>query len=89
MIRCREIGQLLYDYVEGLLEPSLKGKLDQHLSDCPGCTSFINTYKETTKLSKALKCEEIPPELQRKLRSFIKENLKKPSLWQRILESFR
>jgi len=74
----------LYDYVEGRVESSVSQQLSQHLADCPGCLAFINTYKQTTTLSKDLRCEEIPPELQRKLRSFIKERLHQPSLWARL-----
>jgi len=86
MFRCRDVGQLLYEYVEQRLEPSVSRQLEQHLADCPGCLAFINTYKQTIHLSKELPCEEIPPELQQKLRSFIKTQLSshRPSLWERL-----
>ncbi len=80
MLKCRDIGKLLHDYVEGALEPRIKQQLDAHLADCPGCVAFIKTYKHTIRLSKDLRCEDIPPELQQKLRSFIKQGLQKPSL---------
>lgn len=75
MLKCRDIGTLLHDYVEGALEPSVRTQLDAHLADCPGCLAFINTYRHTVHLSKELRCEDIPPELQHKLRTFIKEKL--------------
>ena len=86
MLRCRDIGQLLYDYVEGRLEPSVRQSMDQHLADCPGCLAFLNTYKQTTHLSTDLRCEDIPPELQQKLLSFIKTQLitRRPSFWDRL-----
>ncbi len=84
MLKCRDIGRLLHDYVEGLLESSVSRQLDEHLADCSGCVAFVNTYKQTISLSKDLRCEEIPPELQQKLRSFIKEKLQKPSLGSRL-----
>lgn len=84
MFRCRDMGRLLHDYVEGLIEPSVRQQLDEHLADCPGCIAFVNTYKQTISLSKDLRCEDIPPELQHKLRSFIKQKLNKPSLWSRL-----
>ncbi len=84
MLRCRDIGELLHDYAEGLLEPSVEQALDGHLADCPGCTAFVKTYRRTIALSGDLRCEDIPPELQRKLRSFIKQRILKPNLWARL-----
>jgi anti-sigma factor RsiW len=86
MLKCRDIATLLHDYVEGALEPPLQEQLDQHLSDCPGCVAFVNTYKHTITLAKDLRCEDIPPELRRKLRSFLKQKVNRPtSLWTRLL----
>lgn len=85
MLECRDIGKLLYDYVDGSLEPALRRELEQHLADCPGCLAFINTYRQTIKLSKELPPGEIPPELKLKLRSFIKAKaLQPPGFWKRL-----
>lgn len=85
MLKCRDVGKLLYDYVDGSLEPALKQQLEQHLADCPGCLAFINTYRQTIKLSKELRPREIPTELRQKLRSFIKsKSLQPPGFWKRL-----
>jgi len=85
MLRCRDIGKLLYDYVDGTLEPVLKQQLEQHLADCPGCLAFINTYKQTINLSKELRPKGMPPELRQRLRSFIKsKSLQPPGFWKRL-----
>jgi hypothetical protein len=86
MLKCRDVGQLLYDYIEERLEPLVSQQLSQHLADCPGCLAFINTYKQTVQVSRDLHCQQIPPELQQKLRSFIKTQLAspRPSLWARL-----
>ena len=84
MLRCHDVGKLLHDYIEGSLEPDVSQQLDAHLADCPGCVASVKTYKQTINLSRDLRCEDIPPKLQRKLRSFLKQKLRKPSLWARI-----
>ena len=86
MLKCRDINNLLHDYAEGVLEPGVRRQLDQHLADCPGCLAFLNTYKQTIHLSKDLRCQDIPPELQQKLRSFIKTHLpsRRATLWARL-----
>ncbi|MBI3083137.1 MAG: zf-HC2 domain-containing protein [Candidatus Omnitrophica bacterium] len=86
MFRCRDVGQLLYEFVEQRLELPVSQQLEQHLADCPGCLAFINTYKQTMHLASNLRCRDIPPELQQKLRSFIKTKLPppRPSFWDRF-----
>lgn len=84
MITCRDMATLLLDYVEGVLDAAVREQLDAHLADCPGCLAFLNTYKHTIALSRDLRCEDIPPELQGKLHSFLQEKLHKPSFWSRI-----
>lgn len=85
MLKCRDVGKLLHDYVEGQLGPSIHQALEQHLADCPNCTAFINTYKQTITFSRELRIEDIPAELQEKLRSFMKIKLtQRPSLWERL-----
>lgn len=89
MLRCRDLGNLLHDYLEGGLEPALRRQLDEHLADCPGCLGFLNTYRHTVSVAHDLRCEDIPPELQRKLRSFIRKNVQRPGIWARIRRQFR
>lgn len=86
MLKCRDVGQLLHDYVERLLEPSIQEALEAHLADCPGCLAFLNTYKQTIRLSNSLRPTDMPPELQQKLRSFITTKLssRRPTWWQRL-----
>ena len=84
MKNCRDVSKLLHDYVEGSLESGVSQELAAHLADCPGCVASVKTYQQTINLSQDLRCEEIPPVLQRKLRSFIKQKTRKPSLWARF-----
>lgn len=89
MLRCRDIGDLLHDYLEGDLAPGVRAQLDEHLADCPGCLGFVNTYRHTVSVAHDLRCEDIPPELQNKLRSFIKHKLDHPSILTRIRRRLR
>jgi anti-sigma factor RsiW len=89
MLRCRDIGDLLHDYLEGGLEPALLRQLEEHLADCPGCLAFLNTYRHTVSVTRDLRCADIPPELRGKLRSFIRQRVQRPSLLARIRRRLR
>ncbi|PIQ96185.1 MAG: hypothetical protein COV67_10725 [Nitrospinae bacterium CG11_big_fil_rev_8_21_14_0_20_56_8] len=73
MMCCKECLDLLYDYLEGNLDPQIHSSLTEHLQDCPPCVAFINTYKSTTRICReTLKNAEMPEVVQIKLREFLK-----------------
>ena len=78
MICCKECLDLLYDYLEGDLDPKVSAGLKEHFEDCPPCIAFLETYKTTTKICRdTLKKVEIPEEVQASLRAFLKEHIRK------------
>lgn len=89
MLRCRDIGELLHDYLEGELELEVRRQLDAHLADCPGCLSFLNTYRHTVSVARDLRCEDIPPELRERLRTFIDQRVQRPGVLGRIRRRLR
>ncbi|MGH7363070.1 MAG: anti-sigma factor family protein [Candidatus Methylomirabilales bacterium] len=73
MRSCKELVDLMADYLEGQLDPDVARDLDRHLADCPPCLSFLKTYRATTRLIREVACEEIPPELGERLERFLRE----------------
>ena len=77
MRSCKELVDLMADYLEGQLDPEVSRDVDQHLTDCPLCLSFLKTYRATTHLIREVACKEIPPELGERLERFLRERLGK------------
>ncbi|MCH8209492.1 MAG: zf-HC2 domain-containing protein [Nitrospinae bacterium] len=74
MICCKECLDLLYDYLEGELDPEVSKDLEEHFEDCPPCISFLNTYKITTKLAReSLGETDIPDAVKLKLQEYLKK----------------
>ena len=77
MITCREMVDLLSDYVDGHLERALARRLKAHLRGCSECTAFLRTFRTTQALTKEAACQEMPAELKVRLRSFLRATLQR------------
>ena len=44
---CREIVELVTDYLEGDLDADTATALEAHLEVCPGCTRYVEQIRET------------------------------------------
>ena len=71
MACCRDVLSLLADYLEGRLPADVHTNLDQHLSGCSACVSYVNTYRSTLALLGSLRDSDLPPELRVRLQAFI------------------
>ena len=44
---CREVVELVTEYLENTLLPELRKQLEEHVADCPGCESYIKQIQLT------------------------------------------
>lgn len=74
---CSEVQRLLFDYAQGNLEEEKARRLEKHLSDCPPCLEFVESYKKTVSACRqhGKPKTEMPPELKKKLSDFIANEL--------------
>ena len=68
---CKECVDLLGEYIEGTLSPERARALEDHLSTCPPCITFVRTYRATRKLCRHALATEMPKELMTSLTSFL------------------
>ncbi|MBI3636993.1 MAG: zf-HC2 domain-containing protein [Candidatus Rokubacteria bacterium] len=66
-IECRQIAELLGDYIEGTLPREARELIDWHIEACAPCVAFVNTYRGTINGARTLREAEIPPELKQRL----------------------
>jgi anti-sigma factor RsiW len=66
-ITCREIVQLVTDYLDGALPPEQVEAFEMHLCYCDGCVNYLDQLRETIRLSGRLTEDSLPPELQEEL----------------------
>lgn len=46
-IVCRELVELVTDYVEGALPPELCARFEAHLAACPPCGEYLDQMRRT------------------------------------------
>ena len=71
-IECRQIAELLGDYLEGTLPRHTRELIDFHMDGCPPCVAFVNTYRGTIDAARKLGDVEIPSELKKRLLAVLK-----------------
>ncbi len=74
MISCKEITDLLADYLEGSLDQQTVQALEAHFSGCRTCDNFLETYRTTTTFVRDLGGEEVPAELKERIIRFVREH---------------
>jgi anti-sigma factor RsiW len=71
MEHCKDCVDLLGEYIEGTLSLEQSKALEDHLSTCPPCITFVRTYRATRRLCRAALVAEMPHELMSSLSSFL------------------
>ena len=57
-MNCREFVEFLMAYVNRELPDGEAAAFRQHISDCPPCIHYLDTYKETLELEKQAYADE-------------------------------
>ncbi|MBS2020939.1 MAG: zf-HC2 domain-containing protein [Deltaproteobacteria bacterium] len=68
---CKDCVDLLGDYVEGSLPAEKAAALEQHLSRCMPCVTFVRTYKATSSVARQSLNHDMPQELVASLHDFL------------------
>jgi anti-sigma factor RsiW len=64
-LTCREIVELVTDYVEDALPPDERAHFERHLSYCPGCVTYVEHIRDTIRATGSAPREEsLPPEVR-------------------------
>jgi predicted anti-sigma-YlaC factor YlaD len=52
-MNCQEVIEFLDSYCDGDLSPEQRGRFEQHLSICPDCVKYLNSYRRTIELARS------------------------------------
>ena len=78
-LECRQIAELLGDYLDGSLPRATQELIDFHIDGCAPCVAFLNTYRGTVSATRRLPDVPIPTELKKRLLAVLKSTTAPPS----------
>ena len=66
-LSCRELTELVTDYLEGALPPAEKSRFEDHLAECGNCEIYLEQIRATIRVSGTLTPDELTPDAEEAL----------------------
>jgi anti-sigma factor RsiW len=63
-LACRQMVELITDYLEGALPRSQRRRFDAHLAGCEHCSEYLVQMRATIRLTGRLRVEDLTPEMR-------------------------
>jgi anti-sigma factor RsiW len=70
---CRQVVELVTDYLEGVLPEDLKSAVERHLERCPPCVVYVEQMRTTAASLRRGSVESISPKVRVELVSAFRE----------------
>lgn len=72
-LTCKELVELVTEYLEGGLAPGERDRFEQHLVLCDGCAWYLEQMRTTIRLAGSLTEESIPGEAEERLLAIFRD----------------
>jgi anti-sigma factor RsiW len=72
VINCQQLIDFCLDYVEGVLPDDEQVRFRRHLSLCPDCVTFFETYRKTPEVSREALKAQMPESVRESVRSYLR-----------------
>lgn len=59
---CKELVELVTEYLEGTLPNDTRQRMENHLSGCDGCTHYLEQMRQTIRLTGQVREESLTPQ---------------------------
>ena len=73
---CKQMTDLVFDYLNGKLTRAVRHEFEQHLRICPDCVNFLNTYRKTVQTTGSVVAEDIPPKVRTNILAFLRKRVR-------------
>jgi anti-sigma factor RsiW len=66
-MNCRQVVELMTDYIEGTLAPAERARFEEHIAGCDGCTAYLDQMRITRRIVGRLADVPMPQSVEREL----------------------
>ncbi len=66
-MKCREMVELMTDYLEGALSARDRARFEEHIAGCDGCRAYLEQMRKTMRLAGLLLDQTIPAQVEDEL----------------------
>jgi anti-sigma factor RsiW len=64
---CRQVVEIVTDYLEGRLSRADRRRFDAHLAGCPHCTEYLAQLRATIELTGRITADDLTPPMRAEL----------------------
>ena len=75
---CQQVTDVIVDYVTEEMDPVTRLAFERHLSLCPDCVAFLNTYQGTIRTMRTVRYETIPADMLGRVEQFLRGKVASP-----------
>ncbi|MEW6582314.1 MAG: zf-HC2 domain-containing protein [Actinomycetota bacterium] len=61
VLTCRELVELVTEYLDGTMAPAERALFDAHVAACPGCRTYLDQFRDTVRTLGHLPQESLSP----------------------------
>jgi anti-sigma factor RsiW len=72
-LTCKELVEIITDYVEGTMPQDERRRFDEHLAVCSGCEHYVDQTRSTIQAVGSLREEMIAPETREALLAMFRD----------------
>ena len=58
-ITCKELTEVLTDYLEGTMAPEDRARFDAHLAICDGCVTYVEQMRQVIETVRELRPDDV------------------------------
>jgi predicted anti-sigma-YlaC factor YlaD len=66
-LTCKELVELVTDYLEGALTRRDRKRFDKHIDGCSNCRTYLAQFNETIRLTGTLREQDVPTQAAEEL----------------------